>query len=184
MPQAPLGNGLDNSAIAPPNFPVPNNASNLQAPPSIAPPAALPPSTFPQDALNVPESAPAPPVAPQIPDEFPKTPGLGNAPAQDANPAAPMPGTDNELRLPDSQIERNVPPKEDDAADPFRNRRNDDIESPSDRESARRSRELEKKKDEPDSSAKLRSVPRQATQCHHSKDQFERGSSLWPRSER
>ena len=152
----PVNNSLDGS-VAPPSFPTPNNAANIPAPPTLDPQSNFPPAIQPQDALNAPEAAPAPPVAPPTGNNLPQTPELNLPPAQDSNPASPMPGTDNELRLPGNQDTDKTAPKDDEAANPFKNRNTDDLESPSDRESARRSRELEKKKDQPDSSANCES---------------------------
>lgn len=154
--QAPRGNSSIDNAIAPPSFPTPNSAPGLQAPPALGAPN-FPPAVQSQDALNAPEAAPAPPLAPPAQDAFPQTPELSLPPAQDSNPASPMPDTDNELRLPGDKPENTNPPKDDEAANPFKNRSADELESPSDRESARRSRELEKKKDQPDSSANCES---------------------------
>ncbi len=136
---------LPGDSIVPPTAPTPN-ASGFQPPPMLEPPANLPPTLPPQDALTLPEDAPAPPVAPATPDNFPRTPDLGAPPSQDLN-------LDNQLRSPEAPQDSLMPPKDDEAADPFKNRNKEDVESPSDRESARRSRELEKKKDEPNASA-------------------------------
>ncbi len=70
-----------------------------------------------------------------------------------------MPGTDNELRTTpgDKPNELGINPPQDDSPNPFKNRQQDELESPSDRESARRSRELEQKKDSTDSTANCES---------------------------
>ena len=160
-PAAPGGNSLLQGSVAPPSFPSPNNAPgdspNLQAPPALNPPGNFPPSNLGQDALNLPEDAPAPPVAPREKEAFPQRPDLNTPPAQDSNPASPMPDTDNDLRSPKSEADDKSLQKDDDSANPFKNRSSDDLESPSDRESQRRSRDLEKKKDQPDSSANCES---------------------------
>lgn len=141
-PQAP-GNSLLDGSVAPPSFPGSSDAPAIQPPPTLGTPGNFPPIAPPQDALNVPEDAPAPPVGPPpAKDEFRLTPETDAPPTQDSNPAEPMPSGDNELR---------AQPKEDDLS-PFQKRSPDPV-SPSDRESARRSMDLEKEKDAPDSSA-------------------------------
>lgn len=163
--QAPAGNpqpgfappaaprrGLQDNSIAPPSIQNLDNSAVPQAPIMPEPPSNFPPSNFPpaaplQDALTLPEDAPAPPVAPPVQNEFPPTP------AEDSNPAAPMPDTDNDLRQPDNSMKDDAQ-LQDDTPNPFKNRGND--ESASDRKSAERSRELEQKKD-PDSTANCES---------------------------
>jgi hypothetical protein len=151
--QDPAGN-----AIAPPNLDAPGAVPNLGAPPALNQQGNFPPNNFPpapgQDALETPEAAPVPPVAPVVPDEFPQAPR--RTPEQDQSPAAPMPGNGNDLRAPSLNLDNANPPSED-PTNPFKNRGQDDLASPSDRESERRARELERKRVEPDASANCES---------------------------
>ncbi len=91
LPGAPGGNSqLDN--FAPPASRAKRSLEH-SAPTYARPPSNFPPAAQPQDALNAPEAAPAPPVAPPAQDNFPQTPELSLP-----QPRIPISGTHAEYR--------------------------------------------------------------------------------------